>query len=75
MEVAMRRSEDFSNQLTHSFKNLTGLKPKLTYAMRRNPHEDISEDEVDSRYPNLPQDPQGYKKAEEQGDLQWSLPT
>jgi hypothetical protein len=27
------------------------LKPKLTYATGRNPHEDFSEDEVNSRYP------------------------
>jgi hypothetical protein len=38
-----------------------GLKPKLTYATSRNPHEDISEDEVDSRYPNIPQDHQGTR--------------
>jgi hypothetical protein len=49
---------------------LTGLKPKLTYAMGRNPHEDFSEDEVDSRYPNIPQDHQGYKKMGKQEDLQ-----
>jgi hypothetical protein len=41
-----------------------GLKPKQTYAMGRNPHEDFSEDEVDSRYPNRPQDHKGYKKME-----------
>jgi hypothetical protein len=35
------------------------LKPKLTYDTSRNPHEDFSEDEVDSRYPNIPQDSQG----------------
>jgi hypothetical protein len=34
---------------------LRGLKPKLTNATGRNPHEDFSEDEVDSRYPNIPQ--------------------
>jgi hypothetical protein len=39
-----------------------GLKPKRTYATGRNPHEDFSEDEVNSRYPNIPQDSQGYKK-------------
>jgi hypothetical protein len=39
-----------------------GLKPKLTFDMSRNPHEDFSEDEVNSRYPNIPQDSQGYKK-------------
>jgi hypothetical protein len=32
--------------------------------MSRNPHEDFSEDEVNSRYPNISQDPQGYKKKE-----------
>jgi hypothetical protein len=32
--------------------------------MGRNPHEDFSEDEVNSTYPNIPQDPQGYKKME-----------
>jgi hypothetical protein len=51
------------------------LKPKLTYATGRIPHEDFSEDEVNSRYPNIPQDPPGYKKMEEQEDLQWSPPT
>jgi hypothetical protein len=54
---------------------LTGLKPKLTYATGRNPHEDFLEGEVNSRYPNIPQDPQRYKKTEEQEDLQWSPPT
>jgi hypothetical protein len=53
---------------------LTGLKTKLTHATGRNPHEDFSEDEVNSRYPNIPQDPQGYKKMEKQEDLQWSPP-
>jgi hypothetical protein len=48
-----------------------GLKPKLTYDSGRNPHEDFSEYEVDSRYPNIPQ---GYKKMETQEDLQWSPP-
>jgi hypothetical protein len=43
--------------------------------MGRNPHEDFSEDEVDSRYPNTPQDPQGYKNVKKQEDLQWSPPT
>jgi hypothetical protein len=62
-----------TNSLARS--NFDGFEPKLTYATDRNPHEDISEDEVDSRYPNIPQDPQGYKEAEEQGDLQWSPPT
>jgi hypothetical protein len=52
-----------------------GLKPKLTYATSRDPHEGFSEDEVDSRYPNIPQDSQGYKKMETQEDLQWSPPT
>jgi hypothetical protein len=33
--------------------------------MGRNPHEDFSEDDVDSRYPNIPQDHQGYKKVGE----------
>jgi hypothetical protein len=51
-----------------------GLKPKLTYDTSRNPHEDFSEDDVDSRYPNIPQDPQGYKKTEKQEDLPWSPP-
>jgi hypothetical protein len=40
-----------------------------------NPPEDFSEDEVNSRYPNIPQDPQGYKKIEKQEDLRWSPPT
>jgi hypothetical protein len=35
----------------------------------------FSEDEFDSRYPNIPQDSQGYKKMETQEDLQWSPPT
>jgi hypothetical protein len=51
------------------------LKPKLTYATGINPPEDLSEDEVNSRYPNIPQDPQGYKKMEKQEDLHWSPPT
>jgi hypothetical protein len=33
-----------------------GLKPKLTYAMGRNPHKDFSKDEVNSRYPNILQE-------------------
>jgi hypothetical protein len=52
-----------------------GLKPKLTYGTSRNPHEDFSEYEVNSRYPNIPQDPQGYKKNDKQEDLPWSPPT
>jgi hypothetical protein len=52
-----------------------GLKPKLTYATGRNPHEDFSEDEVNSRYSNIPQDTPGYKKMEKQEDLHWSPPT
>jgi hypothetical protein len=51
-----------------------GLKPKLNYATGRNPHEDFSKDEVNSRYPNIPQDTQGYKKMEKQEDLHWSPP-
>jgi hypothetical protein len=51
------------------------LKPKLTYAKDRNPHEDFSEDEVNSRYPNISQDPVGYENMEKQEDLQWSPPT
>jgi hypothetical protein len=35
---------------------LTGLKPKLTYDTGRSIHEDFSEDEVDSRYPNILQE-------------------
>jgi hypothetical protein len=38
--------------------------------MGTNPHEDFSKDEVNSRYPNIPQDPQGYKKMGKQKDLQ-----
>jgi hypothetical protein len=38
------------------------LKPKLTYDTSRNPHEDFSEDEIDSRYPNIPQDSQGLQE-------------
>jgi hypothetical protein len=51
------------------------LKPKLTYATGINPPEDFSEDEVNSRYPNIPRDPQGYKKMEKQEGLHWSPPT
>jgi hypothetical protein len=51
------------------------LKQKLTYATDGNAHEDLSEDDVNSRYPNIPQDRQGYKKVEKQEDLQWSPPT
>jgi hypothetical protein len=65
MEVATRRSEDFPKLTRSLVQILTGLKPKLTYATGRNPHEDFSEGEVNSRYPNIPQDPQGYKKLEE----------
>jgi hypothetical protein len=43
--------------------------------MGRNPHEDFSEDEFNSRYPNIPQDPQGYKKKAKQEDRPWSPPT
>jgi hypothetical protein len=44
--------------------------------MGRNPNEDFFlEDEVDSRYPNIPQDCQGYKKMGKQENLQWSSPT
>jgi hypothetical protein len=39
-----------------------GLKPKLTYVAGRNLHEDFSEDEVNSRYPNIPQDSQGLQE-------------
>jgi hypothetical protein len=52
-----------------------GLQPKLTYDTSRNLHEDFSEDEVDSKYPNIPQDPQGCKKKAKQEDLPWSPPT
>jgi hypothetical protein len=38
------------------------LKPKLTYDTSRNPHEDFSEDEVNSRYANIPQDSQGLQE-------------
>jgi hypothetical protein len=51
------------------------LKPKLTYDTGRNPHEDFSKDEVDSRYPNIPQDRQGYTTMGKQEDIQWSPPT
>jgi hypothetical protein len=53
-----------SNPLFRSLKFLTSRKPKLTYAAGRNLHEDFSEDEVNSRYPNIPQDPQSYTNAE-----------
>jgi hypothetical protein len=54
------------------------LKPKLNYATGRKPHEGFSEDEVNSRFPNIPQDPPDYKRKknmEKQEDLQWSPPT
>jgi hypothetical protein len=40
-----------------------------------NSPEDFSEDEVNSRYPNIPQGPLGYKKMEKQEDLHWPPPT
>jgi hypothetical protein len=43
--------------------------------MSINPPEDFSEDEVNSRYPNIPQNPQGDKKMEKQEELHWSPPT
>jgi hypothetical protein len=43
--------------------------------MGRNPPKNFSEDEVNSRYPNIPQDPQGYENIEKQEDFQWSPPT
>jgi hypothetical protein len=43
--------------------------------MSTNPHEDFSKDDANSRYPNIPQDPQSYKKMKKQEDLQWSPPT
>jgi hypothetical protein len=46
-----------------------GLKPKRTYATG-SPHEDFSEDEVNSRYPNTPRDPQGFMKMEKQEGIQ-----
>jgi hypothetical protein len=46
--------------------NFDGFEPKLTYATGRNPHEDFSEDEINSRYLNIPRDPQGFKKMEKQ---------
>jgi hypothetical protein len=57
-----------TNSLARS--NFDGFEPKLTYATGRNPHEDSSKDEVNSRYPNIRQDPHGYKKMEKQEDLQ-----
>jgi hypothetical protein len=62
-----------TNSLARS--NFDGFEPKLTYDLGRNPPEDFSEDEVNSRYPNIPQDPQGYKNIEKQGDFQWYPPT
>jgi hypothetical protein len=56
-----------NNSLAHS--NFDGFDPKLTYATGRDPHEGFSEDEVNSRYPNIPQDRQGYKKVGKQEDL------
>jgi hypothetical protein len=43
--------------------------------MCRNPHEDFSEDEVDPRNPDIPQDRQGYKEMGKQENLQWSSST
>jgi hypothetical protein len=43
--------------------------------MSINSPKDFLEDEVNTRYPNIPQDPQGYKKMEKQEDLHWSPPT
>jgi hypothetical protein len=40
------------------------LKPKLTYAAGRNPHEDFSEDEINSRNPNILQ---GSSRLQEDG--------
>jgi hypothetical protein len=57
-----------TNSLAHS--NFDGFEPKLTYATGRNAHEDFSEDEVNSRYPNIRQDPHGYEKMEKQEDVQ-----
>jgi hypothetical protein len=57
-----------TNSLARS--NLDEFEPKLTYATGQNPHEDSSEDEVNSRYPNIRQDPHSYKKMVKQGDLQ-----
>jgi hypothetical protein len=52
--------------LTNSFarSSFDGFEPKLTYATGRNPPEDFSEDEFNTRYPNIPQDPPGYKNME-----------
>jgi hypothetical protein len=55
--------------------NFDGFEPKLTYATGRNPHEDFSEDEVNSRYRSIPQESSRLQKMEEQEDLQWSPPT
>jgi hypothetical protein len=41
-----------TNSLARS--KFDGLQPKLTYDSSANPHEDFSEDEVDSGYPNIP---------------------
>jgi hypothetical protein len=38
------------------------LKPILTYATGIKPPEDLPEDEVDPRYPNIPQDSQGLQE-------------
>jgi hypothetical protein len=51
------------------------LKLTLTCATGRNPHKDFLEGEVNSRYPNILQDPQGYEKKAKQEDLPWSPPT
>jgi hypothetical protein len=47
----------------------------MTYDTSRNPCEDFSEDEVDSRYPNIPQDTQGYKEMKMQGGIECPSPT
>jgi hypothetical protein len=38
------------------------LNQKLTYATDIKPPEDLPEDEVDPRYPNIPQDSQGLQE-------------
>jgi hypothetical protein len=57
-----------TNSLARS--NFDGFDPKLTYATGRDPHEGFSKDEVNSRYPNIHQDPHVYEKMEKQEDLQ-----
>jgi hypothetical protein len=62
-----------TNSLARS--KFDGLQPKLTYDSSANPHEDFSGYEVNSRCPNICQDPHSYEKMDRQEDFHWSPPT